>query len=53
MKRVHATMGIGFCGANHEEDFEFDDDASLEEIEDEIWQWANEFVEVDFEIEED
>lgn len=53
MKKVHATMGIGFCGAYHKEDFEFEDDTFLEEIEDEIWQWANEFVEVDFEIEED
>lgn len=53
MKKVHATASFGFVGADHEEDFEFDDAWTDDEIEKEIWQWAEEFVEVDFEIEEE
>lgn len=53
MKKVHATASFGFVTAEHEEDFEFDDEWTDDEIEKEIWQWAQEFVEVDFEIEEE
>lgn len=49
MKRFHAVASFGFCNAYHEEDFEFDDDATQAEIEDEVWEWAQQFVEIDIE----
>ena len=32
MKKIKAHCGIGFCGAEYEEDFEFDNDATEDEI---------------------
>lgn len=49
MKKIHAVASFGFRGASYEDDFEFDDDATEKEIEDEIWEWAQQFVDVDFE----
>ena len=53
MKIVHATASFGFATAEHKEDFEFEDDATLEEIENELWEWANTFIDIGFEIEEE
>ena len=53
MKIVHATASFGFVTAEHKEDFEFEDESSLEEIEHELWEWASSFVDIDFEIEEE
>jgi hypothetical protein len=53
MKIVHATASFGFVSAEYEEDFEFEDDTSTEEIEEGIWEWARSFVEVSWEIEEE
>jgi len=50
MIKVKATCGIGFCGSEHEEDFEFDDSWTAQEIEDEIWNWAEQFLDVNWEI---
>lgn len=41
MKKYHFYMGTGFTGATHEEEFEFDDDASQEEVEDSYEDWKN------------
>ena len=49
MKKIHARASFGYTGAYYEDDFEFDDDATEKEIEDEIWDWAEQFVDVDFE----
>lgn len=45
MKRIRAHCGIGFVGATHEEEFEFPDDASSEEITEVVSEWADQFVE--------
>lgn len=53
MKKVHATASFGYVGATHEEDFEFEDEYTDDEIEREIWEWAEQYVDVEFEIEEE
>lgn len=45
MKRIKAYCGIGFIGAAHEEEFEFPDDASSEEITEAVDEWAKQFLE--------
>lgn len=49
MIKVKATCGIGFYGAEHEEEFEFDDDYTEQEIDDEIWEWATQWLSVSWE----
>jgi len=44
MRRIHAEANYGFVGTEIEEDFEFDDNVTDEEIDDEIWNWACEQV---------
>lgn len=44
MKRIHACAETGFCGAYWEDDFEFDDDATEEDIDATINDWAEEMV---------
>lgn len=39
MRKIHATLETGFCGAFYEDDFEFDDDATEEEIDTAIIEW--------------
>jgi len=46
MRRIHAAVNYGFVGAEIEEDFEFDDNVTDEEIDDEIRNWACEQVDV-------
>lgn len=46
MKRITAHCGIGFAGAEHYESFEFPDDMTDDEINDEIYDWAKQFLEV-------
>ena len=53
MIKVIATCGIGFSGAEQEEEFEFDDDYTETEIEEEIWNWAEQFLDVNWEIVEE
>ena len=45
---VKAEASFGFVRATHEEEFEFPDDYTDEEIESEIWDWAQQFVEIDW-----
>lgn len=46
MRKIKARCGIGFVGENYEEEFEFEDDMSDENIEKEIYEWAQQFLEV-------
>ena len=52
-KKIKAHCGIGFAGANYEEEFEFPDDMTDDEINDEINDWAEQFLETWWEEEED
>lgn len=52
MKRIKAYCGIGFAGANYEEEFEFPDDMTDDEINDAINDWAEQFLETWWEEEE-
>ncbi len=45
MKKIKAHCGIGFAGAEYEEEFEFEDEATEDEIADEISVWAKQFLE--------
>lgn len=49
MKKILAKASFGFCGANYVDEFEFDDYYTNEEIEKEISEWANQFVEIEWE----
>lgn len=51
MRVIKATASFGFIGAEYEKEFEFDDETTDEEIEDEIYQWACEYVDTDWEEE--
>ena len=54
MKKVTAKALFGFTdNICHEEEFEFDDDWTEEEIENEIWDWAQQYLEIDWEMIED
>ena len=46
MRKIKARCGIGFVGENYEDEFEFEDDMSDENIEKEIYEWAQQFLEV-------
>lgn len=46
MRKIKVQFGIGFAGANYEEEFEFEDDMSDENIEKEICEWAQQFLEI-------
>ena len=45
MKKIKAYCGIGFVGAVHEEEFEFEDDVKEDEILSEINDWADGLLE--------
>ena len=53
MIKVIATCGIGFHGAEHKEEFEFDDDYTEDEMVEEVWEWAQQFLDVNWEIVEE
>ena len=46
VKKIKAHCGIGFYEAEYEKDFEFDDDATEDEIGEVINNWANQYLEV-------
>lgn len=52
MKKIVAHCGIGYHGAEHEDVFEFEDTFTQEEIEEEIWEWATQFLEIWWDVEE-
>lgn len=41
MKKIKFYLGTGFAGCSHEETFEFDDDATDEEISESFEDWKN------------
>lgn len=45
MKKYHFYLGTGFTGATHEEEFEFDDNVSEEEVEETYEDWKNNILE--------
>lgn len=45
MRKIKAHCGIGYAGAEYKEEFEFDDDTTDDEIENEIYNWAEQFLE--------
>ena len=53
MRKIIARCGIGFCGAEYEEEFEFNDDWTDNEIEETIYEWAEQFLEVDWKEKEE
>lgn len=46
MRKVHVEAQYGFHNCFHEEEFEFPDEYTDEEIEDELWEWAAQYVEI-------
>jgi len=44
MKKVRAFVGVGLVGCTREEEFEFEDDTTDEEIEEEIKEWIWTYV---------
>lgn len=45
MRKIKAHCGIGYAGAEHEEEFEFEDDATEDEILEEVKDWAEQYLE--------
>lgn len=45
MRKIRFYLSIGFATAKHVEDFEFPDDVSDEEIEEEYQEWADDYIE--------
>lgn len=54
MKKIKAYANYGFVGANRETIIEIDDDATEEKIGELIWEWAADYVCIDWkEVTED
>lgn len=49
MKKIKAYANYGFVGTNREKIIEVDDDATEEEINELIWEWAADYVYTDWE----
>jgi hypothetical protein len=48
MKKFRAWLTIGFAGAEREEIFEYPDEANEEEIEEDIKEWAFNYIDWGF-----
>lgn len=48
MKKIKAYADYGYVGADREEIIEVDDDATEEEIDALIWEWAIEYVSINW-----
>ena len=48
--KVKFTLGIGYSGANREEEVELPDDWSEVQILEELLLWSDEYIDVDFDI---
>lgn len=53
MRKVHVEAQYGFHNCYHKADFEFPDNYTDDEIEDAVWDWANQFVEVEWEVKDE
>lgn len=45
MRKIKAHCGIGYARATYEEEFEFEDDVTDAEIDREVQEWADQFLE--------
>ncbi len=48
MRIIKASLGIGYCGATHETEFEFEDDITKEEIDQMVTEWAMNYIDIDW-----
>jgi hypothetical protein len=46
MKRIEASLDIGYCGAKYETEFEFEDNITEEEIDEIVTEWANNYINI-------
>lgn len=46
MRQIAVHLSIGYSGANHEDVLEVEDDATDEEIEQEVQAWASNYIEM-------
>ena len=44
--KINVGLSIGYSGADHTDELEVDDDATEEEIEQEVQSWANNYIEI-------
>lgn len=44
MRKVKFTLSIGIVGAKQEETFEYDDDVSEDEIDDDYSDWVSNYI---------
>lgn len=51
--KVKFTLGIGYSGANREEEVELPDDWTEEQIHEELLLWSDDYIDVGFDILED
>ena len=51
MRKIKAQFGIGFADTIYEEKFEFEDDMNDEDIYKEIYEWAQQTLEIRWEEE--
>lgn len=51
--KVTFKLGIGYVGATHQETFEFEDDYTENELEEELSNWAHNYIDMSFEIEDE
>ena len=47
---VKFTLGIGYSGANREEEVELPDDWTEEQIHEELLLWSDDYIDVGFDI---
>lgn len=48
MIKVNVSLGIGFVGAKHEDVLEFEDDTSVEEIDEAVKDWAWNYIDLNW-----
>lgn len=49
MKKILVRCSFGYANAYHEEIMEFEDNVTEDEISDSVWDWATQFIEVEWE----
>lgn len=50
MKKVKAYCSFGYVGTERCDEFLFDDDATENEINEEVWEWASSYVDCNWEV---
>lgn len=51
--KVKFTLGIGYSGANREEEVDLPDDLTEDQIHQELLAWSDDYIDVGFDIIED